>query len=81
MRNLKRALSLVLAAAMLIGMMVLGASAAEYKDDDSITYTDAVDILTALGGGGHADAAGAVTALPPEQIEAIVLEDLGRAGL
>ena len=38
-------------------------------------------ILTALGGGGHADAAGAVTALPPERIEAIVLESLGRAGL
>ena len=36
MRNLKRALSLALAAAMLIGMMVVGASAAEYKDEASI---------------------------------------------
>ena len=32
MRNLKRALSLLLAAAMLIGMMVVGASAVSYND-------------------------------------------------
>ena len=36
MRNLKRALSLALAAAMLIGMMVVGASA-EYKDQDAVS--------------------------------------------
>lgn len=49
MRNLKRALSLALAAAMLIGMMVVGASAAEYKDADSIKNTEAVEVLTGLG--------------------------------
>ena len=32
MRNLKRALSLALAAAMLISLMVVGASAASYGD-------------------------------------------------
>ena len=48
MRNLKRALSLSLAAAMLIGMMVVGASA-EYKDQASVTNTEAVDLLSALG--------------------------------
>ena len=55
MRNLKRALSLALAAAMLIGMMVVGASAAEYKDADSIENTEAVDVLTALGVIGGSD--------------------------
>ena len=49
MRNLKRALSLALAAAMLIGMMVVGASAAEYKDADSIKNTEAVEVLTGIG--------------------------------
>ena len=48
MRNLKRALSLALAAAMLIGMMVVGASA-EYKDQASVSQTEAVDVLTGLG--------------------------------
>ena len=49
MRNLKRALSLALAAAMLIGMMVVGASAASYKDEASIINTEAVDVLSGLG--------------------------------
>ena len=49
MRNLKRALSLALAAAMLISMMVIGASAAEYGDEASVTKTEAVDVLTAIG--------------------------------
>ena len=49
MRNLKRALSLALAAAMLIGMMVVGASAASYKDEASIANTEAVDVLSGLG--------------------------------
>ena len=50
MRNLKRALSLALAAAMLISLMVVGASAAEnYGDEASISQTEAVDVLTGLG--------------------------------
>ena len=51
MRNLKRTLSLVLAAAMLIGMMVVSASAASYEDftdADEIQYTEAVQTLVAL---------------------------------
>ena len=52
MRNLKRTLSLVLAAAMLVGMMVVGASAAERKDfsdQAEIKNTQAVDVMVALG--------------------------------
>ena len=49
MRNLKRALSLALASAMLIGMMVVGASAASYKDEASISNEEAVDVLSGLG--------------------------------
>ena len=49
MRNLKRALSLALAAAMLISLMVVGASAADYGDEASISHTEAVDVLTGLG--------------------------------
>ena len=49
MRNLKRALSLALAAAMLISLMVVGASAASYGDEASINNTEAVDFLTSLG--------------------------------
>ena len=54
MRNLKRALSLVMAAAMLIGMMVVGASAAgvtsieEFPDYASIVNTEAVSTLVNL---------------------------------
>ncbi len=36
-------------------------------------------LQTAVGGGGHADAAGAVTAGPPQRIEAAVLAALDRA--
>lgn len=51
MRNLKRALSLVLAAAMLIGMMVISASAAskDFGDSAEIKNTEAVDVMVALG--------------------------------
>ena len=52
MRNLKRALSLILAAAMLIGMMVVGAGAVSYNDfpdRDEIVNKDAVSMLTTLG--------------------------------
>ena len=51
MRNLKRALSLALAAAMLISLMVIGASASyeDYPDASSIQNVEAVDFLTAVG--------------------------------
>ena len=51
MRNLKRALSLALASVMLIGMMVVGASAANYddfSDKDKIVNDDAVSMLVEL---------------------------------
>ena len=52
MRNLKRALSLALAAVMVIGMMVVGAGAASYNDftdKDEIKNADAVSMVTELG--------------------------------
>ena len=50
MRNLKRALSLALAAIMLVGMMVVSASAASYNDltdKDQIVNKDAVSMRDA----------------------------------
>ena len=52
MRNLKRTLSMLLTAAMLIGMMVVGASAAsssDFTDSDEITNIEAAQVMTALG--------------------------------
>ena len=52
MRNLKRTLSLVLAAVMLVGMMSVGASAvnaSDFTDADEIVNKDAVSTMTALG--------------------------------
>ena len=52
MRNLKRALSLALAAIMLIGMMVVSACAVSYNDltdKDPIVNKDAVSMLVSLG--------------------------------
>ena len=49
MRNLKRALSLALAAAMLVSLMVVGASAASYGDEASISQNEAVEVLTGIG--------------------------------
>ena len=51
MRNLKRALSLALSAAMLISMMVIGAGAVsydEFTDKDEIVHTEAVSVLNTL---------------------------------
>ena len=50
MRNLKRALSLVLAAMMLIGMMVVGANAAtkDFTDKDEIQNKEAVNVMVSL---------------------------------
>ena len=52
MRNLKRALSLALAAVMVMSMMVVGASAASYddfSDKDEIVNKEAVSVLVELG--------------------------------
>ena len=51
MRNLKRALSLALAAVMVMSMMVIGAGATsfdDFSDKDEIVNTEAVSTLTAL---------------------------------
>ena len=58
MTNIKRVLSLALAAVMLMGMMVIGAGAAnvEYTDAESIENAEAVEVLTALDVlGGYPD--------------------------
>ena len=49
MRNLKRALSLTLASVMLLGMMVIGTSAASFNDADDIENVTAATILQDLG--------------------------------
>ena len=49
MRNLKRALSLAVAAAMLVGMMIVGTGAASYDDVSSEHNQEAIDVLQAIG--------------------------------
>ena len=49
MRNLKRALSLTLASVMLLGMMVIGTSAASYPDVDDQDHVEAIEVLSAVG--------------------------------
>ena len=52
MRNLKRALSLVMAMALIVGMMVISASAVSVKDftdSDEIQHNEAVNTMVALG--------------------------------
>ena len=50
MRNLKRALSLLLSSTMVLGMLVMGASAAGYKDvDASNDHQEAIEVLQAVG--------------------------------
>ena len=53
MRNLKRVLSLVMAVAMLIGLMVVSASAAstydDFTDKDEIVNKEAVNTMVSLG--------------------------------
>ncbi len=48
MRNLKRALSLTLASVMLLGMMVVGSSAASYPDVDDNDNVEAIEVLQAV---------------------------------
>ena len=49
MRNLKRVLSLTLASVMLLGMMVVGASAKGYSDVDDKDNVEAIEVLQAVG--------------------------------
>ena len=49
MRNLKRALSLALSSVMLLGMMVVGTSAASYPDVDANDNLEAIQVLQILG--------------------------------
>ena len=49
MRNLKRALSLGLTAAMISGLMVMGSSAASYADVTSEQNQEAIEVLQAVG--------------------------------
>ena len=49
MRNLKRALSLGLTAAMISGLMVMGSSAASYADVTSEDNMEAIEVLQAVG--------------------------------
>ncbi len=48
MKNLKRVLSLGLASVMLLGMMVVGASAKDFTDAEDIVHTEAVETMVAL---------------------------------
>ena len=49
MRNLKRALSLLLSSAMVLGMLVMGSSAASYTDVTSEENVEAIEVLKAVG--------------------------------
>ena len=49
MRNLKRALSLAMASVMLLGMMVVGTSAASYSDVDAQDHLEAIEVMQMLG--------------------------------
>ena len=49
MRNLKRALSLTLASVMLLGMMVVGSSAAGYPDVSEEENIEAIEVLQSVG--------------------------------
>ena len=49
MRNLKRVLSLALALVMVLGMMVITTSAADFTAADEITNVEAVDVISAIG--------------------------------
>ena len=48
MKNLKRIFSLALAGTMLAGMLTVGASAADFTDDEKIVNQNAVDTMVAL---------------------------------
>ena len=49
MRNLKRALSLLLSSTLVLGMLVMGSSAASYQDVKTSHNTEAIEVLQAVG--------------------------------
>ena len=49
MRNLKRVLSLALALVMVLGMMVITTSAADFTDADEIKYEESVKVMSEIG--------------------------------
>ena len=81
MRNLKRVLSLVMAMAMLVGMMMISASAVNYEDftdADEIQHTEAVSVLTTLNviagkDDGSYDPTGSLTRAEMAKIVAYVM--------
>ena len=81
MRNLKRALSLALAAVMVLSMMVIGAGAVnldDFSDKDEIVNTEAVTVLTTLNvingkDDGSYDPTGIVTRAEMAKIICVVL--------
>ena len=81
MRNLKRALSLVMAMALIVGMMVVSASAAgkDFTDKDEIQHTEAVETMVALNvisgkeDGSYFDPEGTLTRAEMAKIVAYVM--------
>jgi len=80
MNNLKRVLSLVMSGAMLVGMLTIGASAANtaFSDKDEITHTEAVNTMAALGvikgrDNGQYDPAGNVSRAEMAKIICVML--------
>ena len=82
MRNLKRALSLVMAMALIVGMMVVSASAAgsnDFTDADEIEHIEAVEVMTALNvidgkeDGSYYDPTGTLTRAEMAKIVAYVM--------
>ena len=83
MRNLKRALSLALAAIMVLGLMIVGASAVDtyedFTDKDEIQHSEAVATMVALGviegkeDGSYFDPTGTVTRAEMAKIVAVAL--------
>lgn len=49
MKNFRKVLALVLVVATLFSFVAMTASAKEYTDGDKVSYTEAVDVLTAIG--------------------------------
>ena len=49
MRNLKRVLSMALASVMVLGLTVVGASAANFNDQAEIEHTTAAAVMNAIG--------------------------------
>ena len=81
MRNLKRALSLVMAMALIVGMMVISASAAskDFTDAGEIDHTEAVNTMVALGvidgkdDGSYFDPDGTLTRAEMAKVVAFVM--------